>query len=145
MITILGIDPGDKGALAWLNHTNETIQVIDMPNDETLSAAISVNQHSTKFAVLEDVHSMPYQSATSTFKFGRHKGYLEGVLAALKIPVYKIDPAMWKAELQLSRNKNESIALAKKLYPAISHLLTLRKHDGRAEAMLLAHFGQRFL
>ena len=48
---------------------------------------------------IELVHSMPKQGVASTFKFGMGYGQLQGICAALRIPVILIAPQAWKKEM----------------------------------------------
>ncbi len=155
---VLGIDPGRQGALAgiWL-YDKSVVGLTDLPLDDngglhaqTFCTIIEGYKPNIKFCILEKVSAMVYrnakgeirgQGATASFTFGRDFGIIIGVLAAFEIPVIFVNPSVWKAQLNLSSNKAESIALAKKLYPESAQCLTLKKHDGRAEAILLAHFG----
>jgi len=47
-------------------------------------------------AVLERVSAMPGQGVSSMFRFGEGYGVVQGVLAALGIPVIAGSPAVWK-------------------------------------------------
>ena len=47
-------------------------------------------------AMIEQVHSMPKQGVASSFKFGRHYGFLLGVLTALGIPYQTVTPQKWQ-------------------------------------------------
>jgi crossover junction endodeoxyribonuclease RuvC len=83
---------------------------------------------------------MPNQGVVSMFNFGRSCGAVHGVLAALSIPYMMTRPEVWKSALGLGRDKQESLKLAKSLWPEHAHLWALRKNDGIAEAALLAHY-----
>jgi crossover junction endodeoxyribonuclease RuvC len=163
---LLGIDPGLSGALAFLDiRTKKIIQVTDMPTlisttekngiePIALSERIRLYEPMTRFCVLEKVSAMTYQNkqgeirgqgAAASFNFGKGYGILIGILTTLKIPIVDASPGVWKIIMGLSSSKEASIELAKKLSPEISSSITLKKHDGRAEAILLAHFGLRFI
>jgi hypothetical protein len=75
------------------------------------------------------------------FKFGFTAGALAGVVAASYIPMHLVKPAVWKGLMGLSHDKKLSLAKATALYPSASHYWRRAKDDGRAEAVLLAHFG----
>lgn len=151
---ILGIDPGKNGAMAFLS--SKGICVVDMPNSiPAIVEAIRKNHDpqtdSLRFAVIEDVGAMTYidasgkkrgQGAQASFNFGFGAGVLHGVLAALGIRVYSVKPATWKLAYGLSSNKDESRALAVKKFPNLASQLARKKDDGRAEAALLALFGE---
>jgi hypothetical protein len=96
-------------------------------------------------AVLEHVHSMPKQGVASSFCFGEGKGMWEGILAAFEIPTELVSPQRWKKEIMADQGKEKSAARFKamSLFPSLADQLKLVKHDGRAEAMLMAEFARR--
>lgn len=155
-MNILGIDPGLDGALAVLSSDLRTLAVFDMPTFSTtrgkrkidmkvLDAIIDLHRPGVKLAVVEDTHSMPNQGVASTFNFGFTCGLTQMGLVANAIPMLAVRPAVWKAAMGLSSDKADSIKLATKLLPTHQHLWPLAKHDGRAEAALLAYYGRNFL
>lgn len=166
MSLVLGIDPGFYGALALIEKsTHKVIEVKDMPLNSPPGGKHSVNlaaltlfidcySRDIDFAVIEDVGAMTYvdksgqlrgQGAAASFSFGKSTGEVHGVLAAFNVKKYLVKPSTWKMLMGVSADKGSSIAKAKKLFPFSSSLLTLKKHDGRAEALLLALFGaERF-
>lgn len=95
------------------------------------------------FVAIEDVHAMPEQGVTSTFRFGYNAGILLGVLEALNIKVLRVKPAVWKGGLGLDADKKKSLTLARKLFPRYSRYFQRFKDNGRAEAALIAHYAQK--
>lgn len=67
-------------------------------------------------------------------------GIAIGVVRSLDIELNKVPPSTWKAELGLTSDKNKSLELARELFPEAKEYLKLKKHDGRAEALLLAYY-----
>ena len=53
-------------------------------------------------AVVENVGSMPKQGVSTTFKFGRAAGCLDGVLQALYCPMTYLTPAQWKTKMKMT-------------------------------------------
>lgn len=154
----IGIDPGLQGALAVVSNDG-LINVIDMPKaserhgkesrdricSHSLRDELLTIQHAhgkIRVAVVELVGPMPKQGVTSVFRFGYGCGQLEGVLAALCIPTEYVKPQTWKKALGLGADKAQSLALARAKWP-YADCFTLKKHDGRAEAALLAEYGRR--
>jgi hypothetical protein len=141
---ILGADPGLQGAIALLD--GDTPLIFDMPlhkHDKSSVDAGALYQllqpyvGQLEVAVVEQVTSRPRQKGV--FNFGVSTGKLVAVIEALGIPLKRVSPAKWKVQLGLrGLEKDASIALAKQLCPAAVPLLTLKKHDGRAEALLMA-------
>jgi hypothetical protein len=81
---------------------------------------------------------MPRQGIASAFNFGVGFGSLLGVLQARHIAIEFVTPAVWKRTMGLSQDKRASLDKARLLYPDAE--LGLAKHEGRAEALLLAHW-----
>lgn len=143
---ILGIDPGLSGAIAFFFPSHaELIAAEDVPiadgeiDAATLSARIE--QMRPTFAIIERVASMPRQGVSSTFKFGAAYGVVRGIVGSLKIPSHLVTPTKWKRHFNLSSDKEESRALALRLWPARAELFSRKKDHGHAEAALLARYG----
>jgi crossover junction endodeoxyribonuclease RuvC len=158
---VIGIDPGLSGALAVFDAKTRKIHaIVDMPVTQrgskktldiyALADTIRIFSDELKLAVLEDVSAMTYvnaegevrgQGAAASFSFGKTMGVVEGVLAVFGIPILYVKPAVWKMAVGVSSSKSSSLALARKVFPESVAFFALRKHDGRAEAALLARFG----
>jgi hypothetical protein len=70
---------------------------------------------------------------------------LIGVIAARSIPLTLVPPVRWKRALAVPKAKDGARARASQLLPGAAHQWQLRRHDGRAEAALLALYGARQL
>ena len=157
---IVGIDPGLTGAIAMLANNHELITVVDMPTMplgrtgkrrqvdvmqlDKILYSFNIESPNGLHAIVEQVGAAPIQGrkqgGLSMFSFGTGYGMIQGVLAARKIPYSFALPQTWKRRAGLiGRDKSASIATAKLLYPQAP--LTLRKHHGRADAILIAKFG----
>jgi crossover junction endodeoxyribonuclease RuvC len=166
MNLILGIDPGLSGALAYYNiQTKQPVHVQDMPvtsvkdknriNFYTLATLIDQYAKQTKFAIIEEVSGGLYgnkttkdgkartQGVTSAFNFGNAFGIATGVVAANMIPIFFVKPGVWKLNLGLTSDKQKSLDKAIEMWPSFAHLLSRKKDNGRAEAMLLAFLGTK--
>ncbi len=150
---ILGIDPGLSGALAFMD--NELL-IYDIPTFEIarngknkrqidlqkLMAVLNYKLHwPIEKAYLESVNAMPGQGVSSMFQMGRGYGQIEMALAACNIPVTYITPQVWKKALQVPKDKDGARQRASQLMPQWAHNWDLKKHDGRAEAALIALYG----
>jgi crossover junction endodeoxyribonuclease RuvC len=139
---ILGIDPGLKGALVWVTPYCELWKIEDMPViDNQVNApwlAQLLRVESIDLAVVEKVHSMPKQGVASTFKFGTSYGVILGALAAYDIPVYHMTPNEWKSHMRLGKTKEHARRMAVDRWPGWVDHFHLVKHEGRAEAALMA-------
>lgn len=165
----IGIDPGLSGAMAVIDDTaefpeNPRVQVFDTP---TLIVAGDKNKrvynkvamaqllqpysillgaiNAQSLVVLESVHAMPKQGVTSSFSFGRGLGIWEGIIAALSLPLEMPSPQRWKKEMMADQGKDKDAARYKamSLFPSLTEQLKLVKHDGRAEALLMAEYARR--
>ena len=97
-----------------------------------------------RVAYIEQVHSMPRDGVTSAFGFGRSTGVIETALAAYKVPTVMLTPQKWKRAAGLiKKDKDASRNLAMQLYPELSNKLARKKDHGRADALLIAHFGPK--
>jgi hypothetical protein len=149
MSLTLGIDPGLTGALAVLNDDSSVVALHDLPiirdrslawidGGELQSVLLNALSGRAGHAIVERVSSMPRQGVASSFAFGVGFGSVLGVLQALHIGIELVTPAVWKRALGLGSDKRASLNKARLLFPAAD--LHLAKHDGRAEALLIAHW-----
>lgn len=111
---------------------------------QTLRAAMKVERIQ---AVVEHVHAMPKQGVSSTFKFGANYGGVLTILQALQIPYRLVRPVEWKRRLlgpELTVGKQGAVAFAMEHYPDLDLRRNERcriPHDGKADALCLAHYG----
>lgn len=154
---IAGVDPGLSGAIAFLDTENGSVETVDMPTlamskgktskrriDEHQLANIFWKRHAGH-AFIETVSIRPGESGTSALTIGTGFGKILGVLAAVGVPSTPVTPKQWKGELRVSGDKDNSRSRASQLLPLSSDQWPLVKHDGRAEAALIAMFGAREL
>jgi len=143
---IAAFDPGSSsGAVAFYfpAHPGQ-ISAEDLPvaagqvDPGTLAAWLK--QIGPDVVVIKRVAAMPKQGVSSTFKFGTAFGILQGVVAALTIPVHFVAPGRWKKHFGLTADKEQSRARALQLWPARSDLFGRKKDHGRAESALLARY-----
>lgn len=111
---------------------------------KSISDFLNSNCVFIKFAIIEDVHSMPSQSSQATFTFGKVTGVVIGIIGAYNIPLFSIDPAIWKLSMGLSSDKSLSFSKASQLFPNQVDLWPKKSDEGIVEASLIAYFGKRF-
>lgn len=144
MITI-GIDPGKTGGVAFLTPLHSVPIVHKMPATvHELVTLLVENWEENDMrgrCFVEDVHSMPSQGVTSVFTFGRGLGNIEGVLAALQIPIEWVTPQRWqKAMGCMSKgDKNVTKRRAHELWPTEVKALT----HATSDAALICAYGAR--
>ena len=140
---LLAIDPGAVSGAYAVFFDDGWPLVGDMPvADGQLDAAYfghMLREMNPRAAVVERVGSMPKQGVASTFKFGMAVGIIHGALLAGCVPMHLVTPSEWKRGMKLSADKEEARALAIRLFPKVEGL-HLKKHQGRAEALLLGHY-----
>jgi len=141
MKTVIGIDPGKNGGIAWIDDQGrpcaekmpETIQDL-----WELIDSISLNSGGCR-AFIEAVHSSPQMGVTSAFTFGQGFGRLEMALTAARIPFERMSPQKWQKALGCltKGDKNVSKARAQELFPA------MKITHATADALLIAEYGRR--
>jgi len=150
---VVGIDPGIRGALCLLDEKRKLVELSDMPTITPIRKLevdpVGVSEVLRGFKKLtrkpiivnlESVGARPGQGVTSMFNFGQGYGVLRGVIACLDLTCHLITPQRWKSEAGLiGGTKQDSIDLARKHYPSAP--IYLKKHDGRAEALLIGLYG----
>jgi crossover junction endodeoxyribonuclease RuvC len=150
---IIGIDVGIGGAVARLTEDGNLLGVWDMPALEggnagrravnaPLLADLLARLHASH-AYVEYVGARPGEGAVGAFSFGRSRGVIEGVCAALTIPVTLITAPKWKRAVGLPAGKNKELSRAEAVrrWPALSTMFARVKDDGRAEAALIGLAG----
>lgn len=165
----LGIDPGKRGACVVLgesmaNGVVDIVEFLDMPicrNDgkkvkkhgageldiDALAEWIALRAESIKWAVVEKVHACPRDGKVGAFNFGFQYGAIITILKISGIKIRYANPAVWKSGYGLSgglAQKSSSVILARRYFKgplARDALSNPSKHDGRAEAALLAGIG----
>ncbi len=151
----VGIDPGLHGAIAFITSDEDT-WVVDTPiiavmrqgrekyeYDVPRIAEMLQIQHQAfarMVAVVEHVSARPGQGVTSMFNLGQGLGLWKGVLGTLGISYRIVTAVSWKGQYSLlGKGKQASRVEASRRYPNVT--LTLKKHDGRADALFLAQYG----
>lgn len=144
-MTTISIDPGANGAIAIFDAQGALQRVIDLPTVKVASKtriapqalALLVAAQRPSQAYVEQVASRPGQGVTSMFTFGHNAGAIDGVLAALGVPVSYITPQVWKRTAQVTADKGSSRRRAMQLFPGHAADFQRVKDDGRAEAALI--------
>lgn len=145
---IIGIDPGVTGALCLLEADDLAIE--DMPvvdgrvNPYALSDVIQGwFPGIADEAVVEALHAMPKNGSISSFKLGQNYGTILGVLAVLKVPVTQVSPQKWTRTLGVGADKEVHRRRALETWPSSAAAFARKKDQGRADAALIALWGDR--
>ena len=144
MSKIVGIDPGITGGIALLDN-GELDAVEDMPVFDGRADGGAIADHflawEPTMVVIENTQPMPKNGSIASFSLGLNTGIVIGVVQAMGIPLHRVRPVTWKRAMHLhGKNKSASRGLANELYPAWRESFRLVKHDGRAEAVLIARW-----
>jgi len=152
-MTILGIDPGKAGACALLD--GEEAHVLKMPLDGDGGVDVvkiaqwwsGILQGGPAFTVVERQQVFPKQGACSAFTLGTGYGQLLGMLRSRYAPLQIVRAKDWQRQFSIVRRrgapktdtKRQSIQRAHDLFPAVD----IGRHDGIADALLIAEYGRR--
>ena len=149
-MTIIGIDPGASGGIAWIANGKacvekmpETLQDLwELIDNIRLASQIEVGRYCDNThirAYLEQVHSSPQMGVKSSFTFGNGFGHLEMALTAAGIPFERVRPQVWQKALgcMTGGDKNVSKRKAQELFPHI------KCTHATSDALLIAEFGRR--
>lgn len=156
----IGIDPGLKGAVAWLTDGTPA-GYFDMPTTARVYAGgtavdggrlhrqlrdlLTRYQGAAVTVVMELVQGYTGRGASMSFNFGQGDGIVRGVLACLGLEPIEVRPMVWKKHHGLVKpkggekpGKGASRTRVVAMFPnqALPYLRAM--DDGRAEAVLIA-------
>ena len=145
MSTIIGIDPGKNGAIAWITDGKPCVDKMPDTLKDLWEIITGITYqiiktggsgHTCK-AYIEAVHSSPQMGVVSAFTFGQGFGHLEMALTAAGIPFERVTPQKWqKAMGCLTKgDKNVSKRRAQELFPQ------MKITHATADALLIAEYG----
>ncbi len=167
---IIGIDPGLSGAAAALQPADAEgpefiIDAIDLPtmadgtknqiDDLAFARWIRlVTAGKPARAIIENVRAMPSipgkdgqrrsMGAASSFRFGLAAGQLRATLRISGLELTFVESSGWKKWFDLrGADKEASRQLALKMWPTSAYLMKRKMDHQRAEAMLIAKYGNR--
>lgn len=150
---IVGIDPGLSGAIALLNPLTRSVDLFDMPLVASKAGQPVTDIHNLarllfpkeetgpQIVILEQVHAMPKQGVSSTFRFGQNYGAIQMAVAGHGYDVRDVTPNAWKKYFRLNSDGEASRGLAIQRFPEMAEQLKRKKDHNRAEAILLALYG----
>lgn len=139
----IGIDPGKSGGMSVIYEDGE---VTSIPYDRDNYISLLGSWPSGDCTCcLERVSAMPGNGSVSMFNFGCGFGWLQGLLDAYRISYELVRPQKWKAEFGVTKDKNTSIEVCKRLFPNVNLVLPgcKKPHDGMAESLLMAEYARR--
>lgn len=153
---VIGVDPGLSGAIAVIAGGHYAVydtpviaagrgsyvkNTVNWPEFADIVARSSqLWGTNVALVVIERVNAFPGQGVSSMFSLGMSYGGAQGVAAAFGLPARLVAPQDWKRHYKLTADKEEARALAMRLFPHAD--LGRKKDHGRAEALLIARYGQ---
>lgn len=146
----IGIDPGLRtGAIGSVDHNGQCIYAYDITSDGDRIDAKALKELIYRLTVPGDAYAIciehvgvrPGQGIASSGKFMRAFGAIEAVSQLCCDRVEMVLPQAWKKAMGLKADKEESLRMARELFP--NALLNLKKHHGKAEALLIAEYARR--
>lgn len=154
---VIGIDPGAKGAIAIVDFEAELCRFIDFSKDPLgiISRGVieDINNIDNEVPVFcEKLWSYPNQSSLTTWAQASMYGQTLLVLRDHFNSFELIPPITWKSKLGLKGDSTMTSTQKKRLTLEAARLwwpwvegINLAKHDGRADSLMLAYSGSKFL
>jgi Holliday junction resolvasome RuvABC endonuclease subunit len=148
----IGVDPGLRsGAIGAIDHDGRYVAVHDIAADGDKIDARALKQLILEMTVpgddyaicVEQVWTMPKQGIASTGKFMRAYGAIGAVCELLCDRVVYVTPQVWKREMKVTSDKDQSLVAARLMFPQAT--LLLKKDHGKAEALLIAEYARSTL
>lgn len=139
-MNFIGIDPGLSGAIAVIDSDHGLVDVIDMPNLAGLLSYDIVREYIARWRpahiAIETLTILNGQKGAITM--GRNYGRLD--VAVDLWPVTRLTPQKWGSIVGRPAGTDKKWALnrVRELWPDKRDLFKLEKHDGRADAALIA-------
>ena len=144
MTYLLGIDPGAKGAMAVLDCETLLVKTYDLPADIPSLHSLVLSLPHIKCCTLEQVYAGEKMSKRAVGVMFEQFGAIKSALAWRSIPVETVRPSHWKPALSVPADKTAARRRASEFFPDCADQWPLVKHDGRAEAALIAWYGRRY-
>jgi Holliday junction resolvasome RuvABC endonuclease subunit len=155
---ILGVDPGIAGAYAAIESSASGPTAIgDLPvfavshgkgsrGELDVSELVHlIARLSPDHVFVEEVHAMPKQGVTSTFRFGWSCGAIYAAVVALGRPLSLVRPIDWQRYHHVGKGPDDARRVAVRLFPDHAQAFARKKDNHRADAVLIALFGRYML
>lgn len=151
--SVLGIDPGLKGAWAVLSDYAPQAEPLPFVGG-VLDVRTLASQWKTlapDVVVIERAQAYPKQGVSGAFNYGETYGLLKGIVRMLGFRLELVGPAKWHKALligNITDQKEKKDAVIRYVYEAFPSVELVRPgcrkpHDGMADALCLAEYGRR--
>lgn len=152
MQTVIGIDPGVNGGIAWIADGKACVEkmpdtledlwdlICDIVSGKGGSPEARLNTALFGLrAYIEQVSSSPQMGVVSAFSFGRGYGNLEMALTAAGVPFERVRPQVWQKSLGCltKGDKNVTKRKAQEMFPGI------KVTHATADSLLIAAYGAK--
>lgn len=140
MTIYVGIDPGNTGAIAVLDPLS-TPEVFDLTDDQITLSRVRTRAGAHRCTVLvERPDGRPGKGMVQALTgAGWLKGWWDGSGAVTRW----VPATVWTGAMGVGRDKEESLELARRLFPELAPLLKRKKDHNRAQALLIAEYARR--
>jgi hypothetical protein len=135
-----GIDPGEKGAICHIY--DDTIQFYDLPYSESEICPwqLRILLAPSSSILVETQHGRKGFGMKGIMSSMENFGVIKAISKIRTQKCFFIHPSVWKKEMGVTKDKETSIKKALELYPKADLKRKRTISDGRAEALLLAHY-----
>lgn len=140
-----GVDPGSSsGSICAINEKGAPVLTFPLKDqsDADIKEALNMIMDTglPMFGALEQVHAMPKQGVSSTFKFGGSYGALRAHMVWADVHLDRVTPHRWQTALgcRTRGDKNVTKHKAQEMFP-----LTRVTHS-IADGLLLAQYARQF-
>ena len=148
---VAGIDPGVDGAMAWVDSIG-LAAVVDLPTGPHGIDPVALQEQLRAWGVhsvyLEDNRANGRNGSIANFSMGRSEGLVVAAVLCAELPLRRIKPIEWQRKTGLgtvaaTERKEASRMRAREMFPELRDELKRKKDHNRAEALLIAHYGQK--
>lgn len=156
----VGIDPGQKGGIAFLDK-KQNLNIHVMPESAgDLDKLLKVYKNSINHLFLEKAQAFKGQGISSTFSYAENYGVIQGILISNSIPFTLITPKEWQKMMFLGTKakkgtkkrdpKERALEAANRVFAKRNSFWLRNKrctkpHDGMIDAALLAEACRRMI
>lgn len=151
----IGIDPGLSGAIGigGKNPQAWDMPIFDDGKKRSLNILalrdllLSIQEKNPECSiVLEKAQPMPRDGSMGAFRYGEAYGIIKGLVVSMGFPVMEVAPITWKSKIVgKGKDKDASRMLVIQTFPSLASEFKIKKSHNRAEAILLAEYGKRYL
>lgn len=117
----------------------------DNYNLPEMAAIVKVFETYTSVCAIEKVHAMPKNGSIGNFRLGYGLAVWEALVVSQRLRYKLVAPQTWKKVMMpdMPKEKEASRQRAHQLFPDLVGSLNLKKHHGRADALLIAEYLRR--